>query len=63
VSRAGTVLALDEARALFRPRAPGTGGGSKVGLFVAKGLAEAHGGSLDVSTDGAIRFVLTLPRR
>jgi signal transduction histidine kinase len=30
-------------------------------LFVAKGLAEAHGGSLEVETKGGLAFVLTLP--
>jgi RNA methyltransferase, TrmH family len=61
VLRAGTQLKPDEAKALFRPRAPGTGGGSKVGLFVAKGLAEAHGGALEVDTEGGIGFTLMLP--
>jgi TrmH family RNA methyltransferase len=61
VFRAVTQLTAEEARALFRPRAPGTGGGSKVGLFVAKGLAEAHGGALEVDTEGGIGFTLVLP--
>jgi TrmH family RNA methyltransferase len=46
---------------LFLPRAPGTGQGSKVGLFVAKGLAEAHGGRLEARVDDAISFVVRLP--
>jgi RNA methyltransferase, TrmH family len=61
VFRSGTTLRPDEAVELFRPRAPGTGGGSKVGLFVAKGLAEAHGGALEADTDGGIGFTLKLP--
>jgi signal transduction histidine kinase len=61
VFRAVTRLDMDGARALFRPRAPGTGGGSKVGLFVAKGLAEAQGGSLEVDAEGGLGFTLTLP--
>ena len=61
VWRTGTSLTLDEARALLRPRAPGTGGGSKAGMFVAKGLVEAHGGELDVDVEGRIGFTVTLP--
>ncbi|HEX8099246.1 MAG TPA: HAMP domain-containing sensor histidine kinase, partial [Actinomycetota bacterium] len=61
VWRSKTSLDQEGARALLRPRAPGTGGGSKVGLFVAKGLAEAHGGRLDVEADDGISFLLTLP--
>jgi RNA methyltransferase, TrmH family len=60
VFRAMTRLDQRGAEALFRPRAPGTGGGSKVGLFVAKGLAEAHGGTLEVTTEGGLGFSLTL---
>jgi len=61
VFRAGTQLDQQAAEALFRPRAPGTGGGSKVGLFVAKGLAEAQGGTLEVDTEGGLGFTLSLP--
>jgi TrmH family RNA methyltransferase len=61
VWRAGTSLSLSDARALLRPRAPGTGGGSKAGMFVAKGLVEAHGGTLDVDVEGGITFRVTLP--
>jgi RNA methyltransferase, TrmH family len=59
--RAGTSLTLEEAEALLRPRAPGTGGGSKAGMFVAKGLVEAHGGRLDVDVEDGITFRVTLP--
>ena len=31
------------------------------GLFVAKGLAEAHGGTLQVEARGGIRFAVRLP--
>jgi TrmH family RNA methyltransferase len=61
VFRAVTQLDQAGAEALFRPRAPGTGGGSKVGLFVAKGLAGAQGGTLEVDTEGGLGFILTLP--
>jgi signal transduction histidine kinase len=61
VRRAGTSLTLEDAHALLRPRAPGTGGGSKAGMFVAKGLVEAHGGRLDVEVEDGITFRITLP--
>lgn len=60
-SKEGSTLGESEARDSLRPRPPGTGGASKVGLYVARGLAEAHGGSLDVSVEGAVRFTLTVP--
>jgi signal transduction histidine kinase len=50
-----------EAERLFVPRTPGSGGGSKVGLFVARGLAEAHGGSLKTEAGERLVFTLTLP--
>jgi TrmH family RNA methyltransferase len=61
VSRAGTAFTPEQARVLFAPRQPGTGGGSKVGLYVANGLAHAHGGSLEVAARKGIRFTLRLP--
>lgn len=56
---------LDEEAAgeLFRPRPEGSGQGSKIGLFVARGLAEAHGGRLDVEVEGGIAFELRLPEK
>jgi TrmH family RNA methyltransferase len=44
LSRAGTELDTAAADALFLPRRPGTGAGSKIGMFVARGVAEAQGG-------------------
>jgi TrmH family RNA methyltransferase len=45
VSRAGNAdLDADAAEGLFTPRRPGEGAGSKIGLFVARGVAEAQGG-------------------
>jgi K+-sensing histidine kinase KdpD len=59
VSRAGATAAAEEVEALFVPRRPGSGSGSKIGLFVSRGIAEAQGGSLDGRVvDG--RFILTL---
>ena len=48
--------------ALFEPRRPGTGGGSKIGLFVVRGVAEAQGGSAWGSVeDGRLILRLRLP--
>jgi TrmH family RNA methyltransferase len=46
VSAARSGVDLDDAAAedLFRPRRPGQGAGSKIGLYVARGVAEAQGG-------------------
>lgn len=61
VWRQGTALGPEVIGELLRPRTPGTGGGSKVGLSVAKALADAHGGSLTLDGSEGIAFVLTLP--
>jgi signal transduction histidine kinase len=61
VWRAGSGVQSAEADRLFVPRAPGTGGGSKVGLFVARGLAEAHGGSLEAEAGDRLVLTLMLP--
>ena len=44
---------------LFAPRAPGTGGGSKIGLYVVRGVARAQGGDAGASIEGP-DLVLTL---
>jgi RNA methyltransferase, TrmH family len=62
VRRAGSSLDPAVRDQLFRPKMPGSGAGSKVGLYVAKDLAEAHGGSLDAETTEGIALTLTLPR-
>ena len=63
VERRGSAFDAEAARGLLAPRQAGTGGGSKVGLFVARGLADAHGGSLMVEARDGVRFVLRLPER
>ncbi len=62
VRRAGSPLEPTARAELFRPRMPGSGSGSKVGLYVARGLAEAHGGRVETDTTDGISFTLTLPR-
>lgn len=60
--RAGTDLEPEAAAHLFQPRPPGTGAGSKIGLFVALGVAEAQGGTTTVEVqDGGVRFELEIP--
>jgi K+-sensing histidine kinase KdpD len=60
--RAETELTQDDAERLFRPRAPGTGSGSKIGLFVALGVAEAQGGDVSARvSNGELSFRLDLP--
>jgi RNA methyltransferase, TrmH family len=60
--RAGTRLSQQEADRLFLPRAPGSGSGSKIGLFVAQGVAAAQGGAASaVVADGSLGFRLELP--
>jgi RNA methyltransferase, TrmH family len=47
---------------LFDARAPGGGGGSKIGLYVARRVAEAQGGSVRAEqADGRLTFRLELP--
>jgi TrmH family RNA methyltransferase len=59
--RAGTELTADRAATLFEPRAPGTGSGSKIGLYVARGIARAHGGTAAVEVEGGLRFRYEVP--
>jgi RNA methyltransferase, TrmH family len=62
VWRDGTELASAETEALFAARRPGTGSGSKIGLFVARGVAETQGGRAwaDVIA-GRLSFHLDVP--
>ncbi|GBC86746.1 23S rRNA (uridine(2479)-2'-O)-methyltransferase [bacterium HR12] len=59
-ARRGTELPPDAVEALFEPRAPGTGGGSKIGLWVARGVAEAQGGTVTARVDGELVFELEI---
>jgi RNA methyltransferase, TrmH family len=62
VSRAGTELSEEAARGLFTPRRPGEGAGSKIGLFVSRGVAEAQGGRTWSEVDqGLLSFHLDVP--
>ena len=61
-TRRGTELTQAEAERLFHPRAPGTGAGSKIGLFVALGVASAQAGTASVRVkDDELTFVLDVP--
>ncbi len=62
VWRDGTELTDADVEALFAARRPGTGSGSKIGLFVARGVAEAQGGrAWGEVEDGRVSFHLQLP--
>lgn len=62
VAREGTELSADDLAALFAPPAAGSGGGSKLGLFVAHGALAGLGGSLTARVDdGRLVFVLEMP--
>jgi signal transduction histidine kinase len=61
-SRRGAGLDADDVEALFTPRRPGEGAGSKIGLFVARGVAESQGGRCWGSVEaGRPTFHLQLP--
>jgi signal transduction histidine kinase len=55
-------LTAEQADSLFQPRRPGSGSGSKIGLFVARAVAEAQGGRAWGSVeDGRLAFHVELP--
>ncbi|HEV2950594.1 MAG TPA: hypothetical protein VGZ51_00690, partial [Actinomycetota bacterium] len=48
--------------ALFEARRPGTGGGSKIGLYVSRRVAEAQGGrAWGELSDGRLTFHVEMP--
>lgn len=60
--RDGAEIGPDEVEGLFLARRPGTGAGSKIGLFVSRGVAEAQGGrAWGQVDDGRLAFHLELP--
>ena len=61
VFRAGTRLTARDAEGLFAPRPPGSGAGSKIGLFLARGVAEALGGAAAAEVDEGLRLRLRVP--
>ena len=62
VWREGTELTAEDAERLFEARRPGTGAGSKIGLYVARGVAETQGGRAWAEVkDGRLSFHLETP--
>jgi signal transduction histidine kinase len=60
--RGGASIGADEAERLFETRQPGTGSGSKIGLFVVRGVADAQGGRSWAEVDGdRLSFHLQVP--
>jgi RNA methyltransferase, TrmH family len=60
--RAGATIDQTGAEALFTPRKPGTGAGSKIGLYVARAVAEAQGGRAWAEVDGdLLSFHVRIP--
>ncbi len=61
VARAATDMTAAQADALFAPRRPGEGAGTKLGLYVARGSAEAQGGTLTADVSAGFTLRLTVP--
>jgi TrmH family RNA methyltransferase len=60
--RAGSTIDQAGAETLFTPRKPGTGAGSKIGLYVARAVADAQGGRAWAEVDGdALSFHVQVP--
>lgn len=60
--RSGTTIDAAGAEGLFVPRKPGTGAGSKIGLYVARAIAEAEGGRAWAEVDGdTLSFHIRVP--
>jgi RNA methyltransferase, TrmH family len=61
-SRIGSRVAPDDVERLFHAREPGTGAGSKIGLYVTRGVAEAQGGTATGSVhDDVLTFRFEVP--
>jgi TrmH family RNA methyltransferase len=52
--RSGSTIDAAGAETLFVPRKPGTGAGSKIGLYVARAVAESQGGVAWAEVDGDV---------
>ena len=60
--RSGTTIDTAGAEGLFVPRKPGTGAGSKIGLYVARAVAEAQGGRAWAEVEGdTLSFHVRVP--
>ncbi len=61
-SRDGSSIDANSAEALFQARRPGAGGGSKIGLFVVRAVAEAQDGRAWATVDdGRLTLHLSVP--
>jgi signal transduction histidine kinase len=61
VLRRGPDLDPTDVETLFEAGLSGPGGGVRLGLFVARGVAQAHGGSLSADVSDDLRLTLSLP--
>jgi nitrogen-specific signal transduction histidine kinase len=62
VIRDGSEVDAAAAEQLYLPRKPGTGSGSKIGLFVSRGVVGTQGGRTWAEVvDGRLVFHLELP--
>jgi len=61
VHRAGADIGSADAEYLFGAGLPGPGAGVRLGLFVARGVAQAHGGSLRADVSNGVRLTLSVP--
>jgi TrmH family RNA methyltransferase len=61
VHRGGADLGSADTEYLFGAGLPGPGAGARLGLFVARGVAQAHNGSLVAEVSNGVRLVLSLP--
>ena len=61
VTRAESTLEPADAEDLFEPRSAGSGGGSKLGLYVTRAVARAVGGDAGAEVDGTLHLWVDFP--
>jgi nitrogen fixation/metabolism regulation signal transduction histidine kinase len=62
VANRGTGIPPEDQERIFEPFQHGEGGGVGLGLYIARSIAQAHGGTLELESDGITVFRLTLAR-